>query len=82
VDPVVAHVERPHTLLGDVHELERDVVARDELAQPGEDVGVEDVVVGGRLTLLEHAQEVAYVGVGHDPVPSHRDTSVSAVRPG
>ena len=58
-------------LFGDVHQLEGDVVARDQLAQAGEHVGIEDVIVDGRLTPLEHAEQGADVGIGHDPVTRH-----------
>ena len=79
---VVGHEQQPDSLLGDVHQLEGDVVARDQLAQAGEHVGVEDVIVGGGLAPIEHAEQGADVGIGHDPVTGHGATSVLSVPPG
>jgi len=59
--PAVVHAQRPDPLLGDVHELEGDVEARDQLAQAGEDVGVEDVVVGRGSDPIENVQQGAEV---------------------
>jgi hypothetical protein len=80
--PGVVHEQQPDPLLRDVHQLEGDVVTRDQVTQPGEYVGVEDVVVGNRRAPFEHVQQVAYVAVSHDPVTGHGATSVLSVRPG
>ena len=78
---IVGHAEQSDSLFGDVHQMKADCVARDELAQASEDVGVEDVVGGSRLAPLEHAEESADVGVGDDPVVRHGATSRPAVPP-
>jgi hypothetical protein len=65
---VVAHAVRAQSLLGDVHELEGHVVARDELAQSLEHLGVEDVTLVGRARRLEDRQQVADVRVGQHPL--------------
>jgi hypothetical protein len=82
IHSVVGHGQQPDSLFGHVHQLEGDVLARNQLAQAGEHVGVEDVVVGGRLARFEHVQQSADVGIGHDPVTGHGATSDLSVPPG
>jgi len=72
---VVGHEQQRRSLLGDVHQLEDHVVARNQLAQADEHVGIEDIVGGCGLALIEDAEQVADVIVGHDPLARHGDTS-------
>jgi hypothetical protein len=67
----VRHALRPDPLLTDIHELEGDVVARDQLAQPAKHLGVEDVAIVGGVRRLEDSEQVSHVPVGQHPATHH-----------